>query len=435
VKTLYSVDIMKMARRSPNQSDSYAPAFRRLALQSRAVALAVLISRGFLCDYCLADDPLNTWNVVFSGLPFQISSMAYGNGTFLGVGGGFRLTSYDGANWTVSTTSPIINSGGVAYGNGMFLTFGKNSQYNANYILQSTNATTWTTIYASSNALTAAAYGNDTWVFIGTNDIATATTTSSNWNWVEFQPGFSPSGITYGNGVFVVSGSYGSSLLIVSSSDGITWQLNSGLPVPAGSVFGGIAYGNGVFAACCSYTTPGPSSGTYYNSVVLVSSNLVEWTQGFYYSQLNSRSANPSTVAFGGTQFIANPTFLGHVITSSNAYAWTSINCAAAAFATVTYGQGTFVGQGFLSNNIYQSGVFATQSNAIPATLSISTYPGVTVNGRAGRVYQIQYTTNLNSTWLPLTNFPLPCSPYTWVDTSSPAVGQRLYRSVEVLSP
>ena len=81
---------------------------------------------------------------------------------------------------------------------------------------------------------------------------------------------------------------------------------------------------------------------------------------------------------------------------------------------------------------ISQSGVFATQSNSPATSLGISTYPGVTINGTAGAVYQIQYTTSLNSTWQTLTNFMLPYSPYLWVDTSSTVSGQRFYRSIQL---
>jgi hypothetical protein len=98
----------------------------------------------------------------------------------------------------------------------------------------------------------------------------------------------------------------------------------------------------------------------------------------------------------------------------------------------LTYGQGTFVAYSG-GDFIYQSGVFASDSNSpAPSNLTISTYPGVTINGSAGSVYQIQSSTNLNSAWQPITNFYLPYSPFIWVDTSSPVIGQKFYRSVQL---
>lgn len=357
--------------------------------------------------------------------------MTYGNGTFVGVGGGFRLISYDGANWTTTTTSPSINPAGVAFGGGMFLMFGTNSQNKANYVLQSTNGTTWTTIYTSSNTLTAAAYGNNTWVLIGSNEIATATITSSNWNWSEFQPSFSPSGIAYGNGMFVIGGYLSTGqLTILSSSDGISWQFDSTLPefshIPALS---GIVYGNGLFVAMGYYNIGTPSTTEISYAVVCVSSNLVQWieTDG----SISGSGPFPSCIANGGNEFLVSVGL--NVYTSSDGYAW-SLRNVLGPFSAFTYGQGTFVGSTNAggASSIFQSGVFSTQSNSPATTLSISTYPGLTINGTAGAVYQIQSTTNLNSIWLPLTNFPLPYSQFIWVDTSSPVVGQKFYRSIQL---
>ncbi len=365
--------------------------------------------------------PLNSWTQVLSGLPFQVTSLTYGNGTFLGVGGGFRLTSFDGANWTITTTSPSLNPAGVAYGNGMFLMFGTNSQNEANYILQSTNGIAWTTIYTSSNTLTAAAYGNNTWVFISPNEITTAAITSSNWNWLEFQPSFAPSAVVYGNGMFVVSGYFSTGqLAMFTSYDGISWQYDSIFPgcngLPASN---GIGYGNGVFVVFQFHTI---SEGYCYSTGV--SSNLVAWGSPDCYW---GGSSPLSSVAYGGNEFILS---LGtDVFTRSDGYEWTLLN-GISSLSTCTFGQGTFVAAS--NNNIYQSGIFAVQSNSPPNILSIASFAGLTINGTAGGVYQIQYTTNLNSSWLPLTNFPLFYSPFVWVDTSSPIVGQRFYRSVQL---
>ena len=53
--------------------------------------------------------------------------MAYGNGTFVGYGGGLGIISHNGSNWTPYASPPTITGGGVAYGNGMFLAFGTNA--------------------------------------------------------------------------------------------------------------------------------------------------------------------------------------------------------------------------------------------------------------------------------------------------------------------
>ena len=346
---------------------------------------------------------------------------------FVGVEDGARLISYDGVTWTGYIAPPVINYGtaqpGIAYGAGMFLTFGTNNEKKASYILKSTNGTGWTTIYTSSNCLFAAAYGNNTWVFIGTNEIVTATMTSSNWNWTEFQPGFSPCSIAYGNGTFVIApyGHYYSSpSAIFSSSDGIAWQYKSTL---AGGLNPSIAYGNRVFVVTGDDYNDSLPGGPYIFNV-FVSSNLVNWTQN---TICESPQRYVSHITYGGNQFVGY--FGASVWTSTNSLDWTN-RITDIWTSTFAYGEGTFV-VADVYGNIFQSGEFASPSNSASTTLAISTYPGVTINGTAGTTYQIQYTTNLNSTWLPLTNFYLPYSPYLWIDTSSIISGQKFYRSVQ----
>jgi hypothetical protein len=405
----------------------------------RTIALSVLFALDLQFDSCHAD-PLSSWNEVSSS-PFPITSMAYGNGTFVGGGRGWWAISHDGSNWQFYVSPPIISGGGVAYGNGMFLAFGTNNERHANYILQSTKGTTWSTIYTSSNNLNAAAYGNNTWVFVGNNnEIVTANVTSTNWNWTEFQPGFWPCCLTYGNGVFVIGATSfsfgGTNYSIFSSSDGITWQydFNGAWFVPGDAshfpiyfqLYPGIVYGNGVFVAPAQAQIPGnPINLPISVYGVAVSSNLVNWT----FSGLSGIETNySSAVAFGGNQFIA--CLGGSIYTSPDGYTWTNNLSEGPDMGCFTYGQGTFVATDG-SGTIYQSGVFANQSNSPATTLGISTYPGVTINGTAGAVYQIQYSTDLN-TWQTLTNFMLPYSPYLWFDTSSIVSGQRFYRSVQL---
>ena len=297
------------------------------------------------------------------------------------------------------------------------MAFGTNAQFKANYILQSTNGMSWTPVYTSSNTLFAAAYGNNTWVFIGKNEIVTASLTLPNWSWSDYQPVFSPACITCGNGVFVIGANMGGNYSIFSSSDGNVWQYNCDLTNSSSGFFPGIpgiTYGNGVFLA----STPWAA---------FVSSNLFSWNLAVTYYW---PGGGYGSTAFGGNQFVIIPG--ANFLTSSNGYTWNYHNLytGPAAVTTLTYGQGVFVATD-PNNNIYASGVVSTQTNSPATSLGISTYPGVTINGTAGTEYQIQFTTNLNSAWLTLTNLMLPCSPYVWVDTSSPLAGQRFYRSVQ----
>lgn len=356
---------------------------------------------------------------------------------FLGVGSGFRFLSYDGSNWNVTASSPTLNPAGVAYGNGAFMTFGTNSQFNANYVLESTNGTTWTKIYTSSNTLTAGAYGNNTWVFIGSNDIVAGTSTSSNWDWSEFQPPFSPLSIVYGDGNFAVCGLFsGTNFGVVSSSDGMIWQYQSYLfsSIPSGPCSGTVAYGNGTFVVSGSYEY---AQGYYWEGSES-SSNLSQWLFSGEQEDVYNGELPSSHVAFGGGQFLLDLGYTGpggsaaQSWTSPDGYNWTPISGLYNPLNAAVFGQGTFVAVVDTVNTIYQSDFFASESNPAPTALAIAAYPGVTINGTPGATYQIQSTTSLNSGWTTVTNFTLPYSPFLWIDTSTTVRGQKFYRSVQL---
>lgn len=83
-----------------------------------------------------------------------------------------------------------------------------------------------------------------------------------------------------------------------------------------------------------------------------------------------------------------------------------------------------------------------TSSNALltinPAGVSLGIYPGLTIQGTTGKVFGIQYATNVNpnSTWLTLTQFTLIQPVQMWFDADNNiAVGsnpRRFYRVVAV---
>jgi formylglycine-generating enzyme required for sulfatase activity len=68
----------------------------------------------------------------------------------------------------------------------------------------------------------------------------------------------------------------------------------------------------------------------------------------------------------------------------------------------------------------------------LPLELGIQTYAGLTITARVGRVYSIEYATELTAPvgdWRCLEFVPVLTSPFIWVDTSAPAVEKRFYRA------
>ena len=74
-----------------------------------------------------------------------------------------------------------------------------------------------------------------------------------------------------------------------------------------------------------------------------------------------------------------------------------------------------------------------------PPELDVQTYAGLTVTGEIGKVYSIEYVTDLTdpaeSDWRCLEYLQLPASPYLWADKSAPATGRRFYRAVAMEAP
>jgi len=80
------------------------------------------------------------------------------------------------------------------------------------------------------------------------------------------------------------------------------------------------------------------------------------------------------------------------------------------------------------------------EGSARTQELDIHTYAGLTIIGEIGKVYSIEYTsdltmTNAASAWICLEFLQLPASPYLWVDKSALAATNRFYRALVMEAP
>jgi len=68
-----------------------------------------------------------------------------------------------------------------------------------------------------------------------------------------------------------------------------------------------------------------------------------------------------------------------------------------------------------------------------PAGMSIALHPGITIDGAVGRIYGIQFTTDLSdiNSWHGLTNINLSASPQTWYDPQPAVLPTRYYRILQ----
>ena len=186
-----------------------------------------------------------------------LNGICYGNNEFIAVGMLGRVFASDyGTTWGERTATVPNRWADITYANGRFVAVGitYDSVWNdlrQAYVALSSDGTTWTKSLASSigsigiHGFAAVAYGKGRYVAVG-NWNATSTDGVS-WPSIYsmLAPYETPTGITFGNGIFVAVGNMGS---IATSTDGLTWTLSK-----TGTSFGQglrkVAYSNGVFVA------------------------------------------------------------------------------------------------------------------------------------------------------------------------------------------
>ena len=203
----------------------------------------------------------------------QIYSMAYGNGTFIAVGGHGRMarSTDNGVTWTAIPASTSGSTFGddvngeirdIAYGNGTFIAVGMNTSARS-----TDNGVTWTAIPGIFGD--GIIYGSSTFIAVGSSGTM-ARSTDGGVTWTVIPGGSETSGstfltsmpgsatvvirsIAYSNGTFIAVGNFGR--MARSTDGGVTW-----IAIPAGMVgstfpshdswgIQDITYGNGTFIA------------------------------------------------------------------------------------------------------------------------------------------------------------------------------------------
>lgn len=229
-----------------------------------------------------------------------IRGLAYGNGTWVAVGGtGLVDQSADSVTWTsVSAGFGAVALAAVAYGNGLWIVGGDN-EWRSSPDLVTWSAISepagWSTIYNLH-------YAAGLWVAVG--DGGRVATSTDGATWTNRTSGFSSSDVrcvTYGAGLWVIGGNDGK---VATSDTGTTWTLRS-------SSFGsnailGLTYANGLFVAV----------GVGGN--IMTSVDALVWT-----GRTSITSASLNEVAYGYGRFVAVGTG-STFITSPDGIAWSA---------------------------------------------------------------------------------------------------------------
>jgi hypothetical protein len=199
------------------------------------------------------------------------------------------------AAWTAGTALPASDFTSLAYGNGVYVIVGGTAS-----AASSTSGSLWTTRVIptlGSGTYSALTYGNGTFVAISTGNVATAYSangtswtaggnlpTSSTWN-----------SVAYGNGRFVAIAT-GTRNVAVSTDKGLTWVLSAS-QLPASTTWTQIKYGQGLFVAVASGGTTAATSPDGINWTLRAMPSSSNW-QAVEFGEINTR---PLWVAVSNT--------------------------------------------------------------------------------------------------------------------------------------
>ena len=228
------------------------------------------------------------WNELIPGGGWQVGTITFGNGIFVGVGyaissgvpTAYVLTSTNGLTWTSRTPAAALWWQDIIYGNGLFVAVAQTGT--GNRVMTSPNGITWTSRTTPMNAdFKGVAYGNGVFVAVSTGgagvtggNVMTSTDgitwTQRNLSWtalaVHFAEGkfttgyrystdgitwnlsninFNPLGITYGNGYFLGVTDFGANRIFYST-DAITWTATAS---PTLNSYQDVAFGENTFVA------------------------------------------------------------------------------------------------------------------------------------------------------------------------------------------
>ncbi|MDH5768012.1 MAG: hypothetical protein OEZ31_03530 [Nitrospirota bacterium] len=238
-----------------------------------------------------------------------------------------------------------------------------------------------TKMYGYPNAVT---YGKGLFVAVGNyGSVPILLTSPDGVNWTKrdtsnFSNARTLLGIAYGNGTFVAVGRNAEGTnnlppLILTSPDGVNWTVRN-----PGSVEGmlyGIAYGKGTYIAV------GASSPSWGSPIIHTSPDGVNWTA----MKLGNVMGDLLSIAYGNGVFIAvglkDPSFSNssqYLLTSPDGVKWTEINTGISGFLSdIAFGNGNFVAVGMKSILTSQDGVTWTEKESSQG-ISSRCFTGIT---------------------------------------------------------
>lgn len=367
-------------------------------------------------------DPANNGNN-------NLNAVTFGGGKFVAVGNSGTnraLTSTDGVTWTAPATAVNRTYLSLAYGDGTFV--GLTSS--GGFVLKSTDGgTTFTQTAGINREWRSITYGRGLFVAVATNTVNTsanntAMTSPDGITWTEratptasLSTGERTISVAYGNGIFaaVASTSTGISDRVMTSLDGITWALqtspldtknanpisiSSVLPASGSAAGGTTVQITGVgFTDLTTVTIGGIAASVTFNSstsLTVVTPSGVVGASNVAVKYGDSKAISTGAFTYTGTTPSVNqflPTFSSISPASGHLSGGTSVTISGTGFvsgASVTFG------------GIPATSVIFNSSNSITATAPAGTLSSVDVvvtnpdNGVATGTMAFDFTSDNN---------------------------------------
>lgn len=312
---------------------------------------------------------LGNWNLHSTGITHHLASVAYGNRTFVVVGGrGIILRAASDGAWITCDSGTTNDLSDVCWGEDQFVAIGVGGT-----ILRSSDGVDWT---ASSSPVTETinciTFGNDTYVAL-TKDRALTSRDGRDWTVDPLgattlpplpvpYPGQS---VCFGNGRFVAAGEWN----LLESLDGRTWRRW----IQSTNVYHDVAYADGRFIAVGETIVRMTLSPAILSAFGTVEQGRTLPALGSGGGVLNSLLKGVAygdgvIVVVGGVNYSASPYFVGNIFVSATGEnPWEDQNPVLAVWPpdtkfnvqhilrAVAYGSGKFVAVGD-SGTIVESG-------------------------------------------------------------------------------
>ena len=193
---------------------------------------------------CIKNENEKLQNIDTQGT-LRLSSVAFGNGKFVGIGNNNISISSDGKNWNTNVVTLGSSSNSISFGDGKFFvasTLVSNVKYSTDGINWESKATV--AVYDNTVGVK---YINEKYIILGNATVVLFSTDLESWNRANLPSGIVAWDITYGKGKYILVGYINNKGCIYTSTDLTNWV--QVLYFESITSFTSVSFGNNRFVA------------------------------------------------------------------------------------------------------------------------------------------------------------------------------------------